>query len=115
MRKIIAFLLIFLMLGPTLAMCSCCPEMAPKASGVEISASDCCCSAAVIQSDPVAINDITNSKFVFSRSFFQTSLHRESVQNVNHDALLQVPFNSEQSPHQLKDLPLYLSNLVLRI
>ena len=116
MRKIVAFLLIILLLGPTLAMaCTCCPVSTHEASQPGISASDCCCSTSVVQSNPVGINEITNSNFTFSRSFFQAALHHDSVlKNLNH-TLLQVPFNQDQSPHQFKDLPLYLSNLVLRI
>ncbi len=114
MKKISALLFIILMLGPTVAMASsCCPQELPRSLNAELSASDCCCLAKIVKEDLAGINQISVLDLVSAYGFLNLSA-LSSVSTVNHRSNIIVPLNSDESPHRLGSIPLYLSNLVLR-
>jgi len=117
MKKIGALLLILLMLGPTFALaCSCCPSMHHEMLKSEISNANCCCSTKIVQLDPADLNPISNSDLVSHRneifSFLQNSVSTSIL--TSKVAASNFEFVRDQSPHRLSEIPLYLSNLVLR-
>lgn len=118
MKKCSALLLILLMLGPTIALaCSCCPEEAPGVLGVEISAVDCCCpsSANLKEQDPADVNQMVDFR-TYRRG---DTLGRDQSRPYAFDLTSRSPEHSihflilDESPH-LNEIPLYISNLVLR-
>ena len=114
MTKITALLLAFLILGPTVVMaCSCCPMTVNQNFKTEISTIDHCCSITVLQKDPATLSQVTNFDFTSSRLLVRTFLAYDSTTDLNRTTHSNSPPGSDQLQNP-QNVPLYLSNLVLR-
>ena len=112
-KKLSALILILLIMAPTLALCSCCPSASHRSSSdLEISAVDCCCSQSEItQTDPGVLTKSFNLALtgsVLDSQFFIASFLNPVLPRATHARKL------DTSPPRFSEIPLYLSNLVLR-
>jgi len=115
LKKISVILLILLILGPSIAMCSCCPvSLQISASAQIVNPQHNCCSTMLIQQEQAYLDqthyfDFTSFRNLLTKPFLFQSSDFASPISIG----AQLTKNLDISPH-LQEIPLYLSNLVLR-